>query len=292
MSLRRLINVGWSPWHVVGAVALGFAGILATWPAWSDIFVFASKDEEASHIFLVPVVAAWMVWARQARIRYCAPSGQFVGPIFVAAGWLAYTYGYAHAIQAMWHGGAVLVLIGCAISVLGKNVLIRFLPAFMVLIFLIPVPGRIRQEISLPLQRFTAAGTQAILETLGVSLDRSGNMLRIHNRLVAVADACNGMRMVFALVLVSYAFAFSMPLRQSVRAAVLVASPLAALICNIIRLVPTVWLYGYASESVADTFHDVGGWIMLPLAFLLLLGIIRVLRWALIPVAKFNLAYH
>jgi len=65
------------------------------------------------------------------------------------------------------------------------------------------------------------------------------------------------------------------------------------IIANFAYLVPTVWLYGYAqSHSTADKFHDFSGWIMLPLAFLLLLGIVRLLRWALIPVARFNLAYQ
>ncbi len=292
MSLRRLINVGWTPWHVFGAIAMSLVGVIATWPSWLDIFTLAARDEEASHIFLVPIVAVWMAWVRQARIRYCAPRGQFVGPIIVALGWALYAYGYNRGIQSAWHAGAVTVVLGCALSVLGKNVLIRFLPAFAVLAFLIPVPGSIRQQISNPLQTATAAGTQAMLETLGVAVERSGNVLSINHVAVAVAEACNGLRMVFALILVSYAFAFSLPLRVSVRIIVLLASPLAAIGCNIARLMPTVWLYGYASDTVADLFHDISGWLMLPIAFLLLLGIVRTLRWALIPVAKFNLAYH
>jgi exosortase len=292
MSLRRLINVGWTPWHVAGAIAMTCVGVIATWPSWADIFTFAARDEEASHIFLVPIVAAWMAWVRQARIRYCAPRGQFIGPIIVALGWIMYAYGYNRGVQAAWHFGAVVTVLGCALSVLGKNVLIRFLPAFAVLAFLVPIPGSIRQQISNPLQTATAAGTQALLETIGVPLERSGNVLSINGTDVAVAEACNGMRMVFALILVSYAFAFSLPLRISVRVIVLLASPLAAIGCNILRLMPTVWLYGYASDRIADTFHDASGWLMLPIAFLFLLGIVRTLRWALIPVAKFNLAYH
>jgi exosortase/archaeosortase family protein len=83
-----------------------------------------------------------------------------------------------------------------------------------------------------------------------------------------------------------------MPLRNSVRILVLLASPLAAIFCNVVRLIPTIWLYGHAAKPVADDFHNISGWIMLPIAFLLLMGIIRALRWALIPVAKFNLAYQ
>ena len=292
MSLRRLTNFGWTPWHAVGAVFMAVVGVIATWPSWLDIFTFAIRDEEASHIFLVPVVAAWMAWVRQARFRYCAPRGQFIGPMIVITGWTVYAFGYNSGLQAAWHFGAVMVVLGCALSVLGKNILIRFMPAFAVLIFLVPVPGWIRQQVSNPLQTATAAGTQALLETLGVPVERSGNLLSINHTAVAVAEACNGLRMVFALALVSYAFAFSLPLRTSVRIIVLLASPLAAIACNIVRLLPTVWLYGYSSDQIAGTFHDVSGWLMLPVAFLILLGIVRTLRWALIPVAKFNLAYQ
>jgi exosortase len=290
--LKRLANFGWTPWHALGAVLMGLIGMYATLPAWKDIYFIASKDEEASHIFLVPVVAAWMIWVRRARLRYCSPSGTLIGPPIVLAGWAISVFGFNHAVQALWHAGAVMVVLGCVLSVLGKHVLFRFLPAFVVLIFLVPVPGAIRQAIAVPLQTATAAGAQAILETAGIAIERSGNLLSINGVDVTVAEACNGMRMVFALALVSYAFAFSLPLRNSVRVLVLLASPLSAIVCNVIRLIPTVWLYGYRPPATADAFHDLSGWVMLPIAFLLLLGIIRVLRWALIPVAKFNLAYQ
>ena len=292
MSLKRLTNFGWTPWHAVGAIVIAVAGVLATLPAWRDIFFIASVDDENSHIFLVPIVAAWMVWVRRARLRYCAPSGTAIGPVIAAAGVFASIYGFNHDMQSVWHTGAVLVVLGCVLSVLGKNVLFRFLPAFAVLVFLVPVPGRIRQGIAVPLQTATAATTQALFETFGEAVERSGNLLSINGTEVTVAEACNGMRMVFALVLVSFAFAYSMPLRNSVRVLVLLASPLAAIFCNVVRLIPTIWLYGHAAKPVADDFHNVSGWIMLPIAFLLLMGIIRALRWALVPVAKFNLAYQ
>lgn len=291
MKLRRLGNVGWTRWHVIGAIAMAIVGILATHSAWADIYHIAVTDEEASHILLVPVVAAWMFWVRRARLRHCRPTGAIIGPMAVSAGIAMYLAGYNFGVQSLWHAGAVAVVLGCILSVLGKNVLFRFLPAFAVLIFLIPVPGMLRQAIAVPLQTATAAVSQAIFETMGIPVDRSGNLLIINGAEVAVAEACNGMRMVFALVLVSYAFAFSMPLRNSVRVLVLLASPVAAIACNVFRLVPTIWLYGFSSQGVADWFHDISGWVMLPVGFFLLLGIIRLLRWALIPVAKFNLAY-
>ena len=115
---------------------------------------------------------------------------------------------------------------------------------------------------------------------------------------VAIAEACNGLRMVFALFLVSYAFAFGNPLRNYVRFIILCAAPFTALFCNVPRMIPTVWLYGFKGSTVmgvegdkiAQGFHDLAGWIMLVVAFLLLMSIIRVLRWALIPVTPYMLA--
>jgi exosortase len=282
----------WQTWHFLLAGALGALAIWLCWPTWLDIWSFASEDAEQSHIVLVPIVAAWMFWARRMRLRNVPPAGTFIGPIILLAGWICSVVGYNHAIQSVWHAGAVAMLVGCILTVLGKHVLFQFLPAFVVLIFLVPIPGTIRQQISLPLQNATAVCTHYILELFGVEVIRSGNLLIINGQQVAVAEACNGMRMVFSLVLVSYAFAFSLPLRPGVRALVLACSPVVALICNVFRLLPTVLIYGYSTQSVGDQFHDWSGWLMLPVGFFLLMGVVRVLKWALLPVMRFTLAYQ
>jgi exosortase/archaeosortase family protein len=108
---------------------------------------------------------------------------------------------------------------------------------------------------------------------------------------VAVAEACNGMRMTFALMLVSFAFALTTPLRGYVRVLVVLLSPVSAMVCNVIRLVPTVWVFGNCRASVAQAFHDFSGWLMLFVAFLSLMAVIRLLRWFAVPVVPFPLAH-
>lgn len=276
----------------IGGALLAAFAMVATRDAWMDIWTIASADEESSHIFLVPVVAGWMAWLRRARLRHITPRPSPLGPVVILAGWASMLVGYNFAMQSLWHGGALVATLGAFISIAGHSVVLRLLPAFAVLAFMIPVPGFIRQAIALPLQTATAAATQTVFDVAGVPVDRMGNLLVVNGVEVAVAEACNGMRMVFALALVAYAFAFSMPLRTWVRVLILVASPAVAIICNVVRLAPTVWLYGYAERSTADVFHDLSGWLMLPVAFFLLLGIIRALSWALIPVNRFNMAYQ
>lgn len=265
-------------------------GIWATRPAWEDILHIARVDVEYSHIFLVPLVAAWMVWVRRMRIRYCRPTGMVLGPAIALGGWAIASYGFYHAHQSLWHGGSVLVVLGCVLAVLGKHALFRFFPAVAVLIFLIPVPGTIRQEIAQPLQTRTAQIAQSTLQVMGVDAQRSGNLLMINGREVTIAEACNGVRGIFALFLISYAFAFGMPLRNSVRFIIVLASPLATVFCNLLRILPLAWLHGFYSEPVASRVHDWAGWAMYPAAFVLLLGIVKILRWAMIPVMRYTLA--
>ena len=287
----RLRN-GWTRRRIVLAVLFCAAGVLASGDAWRDMFHLAIRDEEASHAMLVPLVAAWLAWVRRGRLRHCHVCGQWVGPLLVAAGWGMSIVGDNFQWQSVWHAGAIVVAVGALLSLAGAQLLIDLLPAFVVLLFMIPFPGRLRQQIAVPLQTVTAQATQQLLELLGVLVDRSGNVLRINGVDVAIAEACNGLRMVLALGLVCYAFAFATPLRGYVRAMVLLATPLCAVVCNVIRLAPTVWIYGQYPSIAADRFHSLSGWVMLFVAFFMLMGILRILRWARVPVTRLRLAYE
>ena len=263
--------------------------VVATLDAWADIFLFARRNEEYSHIFLVPVVAAAMIYVRRARFRYCKPTGTALGFFIAGIGWAVHVFGFYHNFVSLWHLGAVLVLIGCVLSVFGKHALFRFFPAVAVLIFLIPVPGMIRLKIAAPLETWTAHISELLLTAFGMAITRTGNRLWVNGQAVNIIEACNGLRMVFALMLVSFFFCFALPLRNPVRLIILLASPLAAIICNVIRILPTVWLFAHWPDA-EPTFHNWSGWLMLPISFLVLLCVIGALRWALVPVMRYTLA--
>jgi exosortase/archaeosortase family protein len=60
-------------------------------------------------------------------------------------------------------------------------------------------------------------------------------------------------------------------------------SPLMAVVCNVVRLVPTVYMFGHASKGTAEAFHEAAGWVMLLVGYLLLMGGVRLLRWIADP---------
>jgi len=151
------------------------------------------------------------------------------------------------------------------------------------------VPTHVRQKIAIPMQAFTARVSQTSMEVMGVDVKRDGNSLTVNGQSVMIIEACNGMRMVFPLMLVGYAFSFGMPLRQWVRLLILILSPVAAVVCNVVRILITILLLAFGPPKVGEVFHDVAGWGMVAFAFLLLLGVVRLLRWAMIPVTRYTL---
>ncbi len=273
------------------AAFAAIVAILLQHAAWYDILEIALHDHDSSHILLVPIVVTWLVWVRRLRLRECRIVGQWAGAVVVAAGIGAGYFGIRHGMEVFWHIGAVLTVIGCVLSVLGTQVLKAFFPVFLVLAFLVPVPATLRQDMSMPLEHICSKVSQQVLEVLGVPVSRSGNVLTVKGISVEIAEACDGLRMAIGLLLVMATFTLGTPMHRGARVLFLILSPFMAVLCNVLRLIPTVWVFGTFPHPFAQMFHDVAGWLMLPVAFVLLSLLLRLLRWAAVPVAPYGLSY-
>lgn len=269
------------------ALLVGLA-LTVTRPVWIDIVKLAVSNDESSYILIAPAVALWLAWLRRDRLRLCLPRPSPFGAVVVAAGWLLMVAGRERAIDLFRDFGAVLVVAGAVLAVTGPSVFFRFGAAWGALLFLVPVPGRIRHVIAVPLQQASAESTKFLLDLLAVPAEQHGNLLVVNGVEVAVAEACNGMRMVAAMALIAYAFVFSLPMRTWARLLLLGVSPLVAILVNVIRLLPTTILYGNADAGVASAFHDVAGWAVLLLAMGFMWLILALLRFLELPIAPYT----
>lgn len=258
--------------------------VLACRDAWLDIARIVQKDEEASHILLVPLVFARIVWVRRGDIKGLDPSVSMWGVAIALAGVALWLFGNIKAMQIFWHLGAILTLFGAFVCVNGLQIVRRLWPAFLILVFLMPLPGIIRHPVALFLQGASAMATEVVIVAIGFELTRFGNLLMINDYTVGVAEACNGMRMVSMLILIVFAFVFSEKIRPWVRILLIASAVPIAILCNILRLVPTVLAYGYFSPELADQLHDWLGWGLAFASYFLLMGVLWLMRWLLLPV--------
>jgi len=278
---------GWTGGRIAAAVALVAAGVFVTLDAWVDNARIAILDEEASHVLLVLPIVAILVLVRRQRLLEYRPYCDPAGPLIIAIGWLMSWYGFNYMTQAAWHLGAVVIAIGCVTTMFGRGLLWRLKPAVAVLLlFSIPIPGMLRAQVAIPMQTVTAALGQAGSLMVGMQVERSTNLLIYQGQAINIAEGCNGMRMIFALLLVSIAFAFIYPLRGYVRAIVILLAPVLAIVANVLRIVPTIAVYGAWGDEIGKAFHDYAGWAMLIVAWFVLQGTVSVLQWAQVPVMR------
>lgn len=310
---HRMLRNGWSAWHFAGAAAMAAFAVWMTYPAWRDIYLTAADPASRSrHILLVPIIALWLVWVRRHRVLHCRPRGHWFGLLLIFVGGFVFSVATRAEAQASltseqaspllrmaWHGGTVAITIGGALTLLGWDIAKRFAPAVMVLIFLVPIPQSYCQHIDRPVQVATLELAASVYNTFGIdaTIDYDLPSTRQIPRLLVNGvepprdEAYHGLPMVFDLFLVSWAFVFGSPLRGSVRLIILLLSPVSAILCGALGLMATMWLYGSPNLlGSAELLHQIGSWLMLLVAFLLLTAVIRALAWASVPVRHYTLA--
>ena len=280
----------WSIGEAAALVALVAAAIYATSGAWLDVAEQALRDEEQTHILLALPVALWLGYLRRGRLHGFRPRTSPLGPILMLFGWGLSLFGFSRSYDLFWHVGAICVAVGSVVTMLGPRFVVVFLPSFVALLFLLPVPGRLRGPIAVELQNASALIAEFGVDLVGVEIMREGAALIVNGKEVLIAEACNGMRMVSALALIAFAFIFSVPMRNGVRLAILAISPVIALSVNVIRLIPTALMYGYASEDAASLFHAISGWVVLLIALGMLWVFLSLLRWIEVPITPYPIA--
>lgn len=280
----------WGRWAPLQAIAAMLAAVLACLPAWRDIYVSATADPDNGYIVLVPAVAGWLALCRRRRLRSAGRRGLWLGPVIVTAAGLVYLLGGTLGITLALHLGAIGVLIGAIWSVVGRSVMLRMSPAVFALFFLAPAPMEWLLPISNILGSWSLAVTAGLLEILGIAAHVNGRELVVGTAELSLSGFA-GVRMIAAIGLVTYAFAFGMPLRHGVRIGLVLASPLVAIIANVVRLVPFAVLADNWPAS-ANILAQVSGWLTLALALGMLYGGIRVLRYIQIPARRYALAYQ
>jgi exosortase len=288
---RTLARNGWTGRHVVFAAAVVLAAVVLTLDAWISMARMAVYSSAACHMLLVPLVAGWLVHVRRQRMRFCKPRGAWVGLLILTLGCLTYIAGQGGLLSIAWYGGAVLILIGCLIAVSGIDTLRHFAPAYIVLLFLIPIPQQLGATCVAPLQAATADITQVIYGAFGAGFARYGDVVMSHGTKLTVVGSADVLGVTLASIVICYGFAFRLPLRPWARILVMVSSPVSALLCNVVRAVGTAWIYSNYDSDRFSPLLQISSWASVVVALAVLTVLIRLLIWASLPIRRYTLAY-
>ncbi|UCG48207.1 MAG: exosortase [Phycisphaerales bacterium] len=272
------------------AVWLGVAIVLAAllWsygPTLTDIWLIWQRSDEYSSGLLVPFLAAYVLWSRRKALAKCPlrPSILWGVLAFLAAQWfrffgLFYMYGSAERLSLALAVAAIVLLL------LGWRLFRRVFTIWLFLFLMLPWPTRVQGMITQPLQSWATKSAVFCLETAGYDVVREGNIIHIGQSSVAVAEACNGLRMVTAFFVISGLVVLLVKRAWWEKLLILASSLPIALVCNTIRLTITAVAFTFLEgQHWQGIFHDFGGYAMMPLALAAIVGELWLLAKLTVP---------
>lgn len=249
------------------------------WPTVRDLADVWMGSDEYSSGMLVPFLAAYVVWSRRQEFSSIpVRSVVLAGGAAVAVTQGIRMAGLFYMYQSAERLSLPLAVAALVLLLLGWRYLWRLTGVLLFLCLMLPWPNRIQQMLAVPLQQWATGSAVFCLELGGWNVLRDGNIIRIGDTSVAVAEACNGLRMITAFFVISGLVVLLTRREWWAKAVVLASSLPIALLCNTLRLaVTSVAFTVIESEEWRQGFHDYGGYAMMPLALAMVVGELWVL---------------
>jgi len=261
----------------LGLALLAFAW--SYWPTLTDLWKIWMQSDEYSCGLLVPFMALYIAWSRREQLGSgpLRPSLWGLAAFIAAQGLrcfgLFFMYGSAERLSLVASIAALVWFL------FGGAVFRKAIPIFIFLGLMLPLPKSLEAAITLPLQSMATSSAGFCLEMLGYDIRIEGNIIHLGQTTVAVAEACNGLRMVTSFFVIS-GLVILLVNRAWWEKGILLLSVLPiALLCNTIRLALTAIAFTILTgETWEQLFHDFGGYAMMPLALALVIFELWILR--------------
>ena len=260
-------------WSIVGLSLIGAVIVASNFATIAHLVGRWSREPDYSHGFLVPIFSGWLLWQRRNLIAsYLEPvRGRWLGVVILVSS--AALCLFAEYFEFILPGALALILCIAAVPVLiGGYAALRWAwPAIIFLFFMVPLPGVVGGRLSGPLQHVATVSSTYVLQTLGIPAIASGNVIWLTQGQIGVVEACSGLRMLVMFGAVTTASAFLLPISPWEKACLLVSSVGIAVAANVFRISLTGMAYEFFGAALSERiFHDLAGWIMMPLAILML----------------------
>jgi len=241
-------------------------------------------DSNWSHGFLIPFFSLYFINQRKNEILNLETKPNYIGLFLLICGIVFYPLNIVHFQIGYLRPIGMIATLGAIVLFLGGWGLIKYtwLPITF-LVFAVPLSDSLYVGLTMPM-RYLSAKVAAVFLSLVKDLEATAHGAIIDvvykgQRLepsLDVAETCSGMRLLMAFLALGVAMAY-LHYRPKWQRAVLLASTIPiAILCNILRVTITGFIYILISPIYAQgIYHDLLGLTMLLPAF----GLYYALAW-------------
>ena len=246
-------------------VLAGMAHDWWTQPAWS-------------HGLLIPPLALYIAWIRRANTLAEPPVLDGRGLFLVIGACLCYMLGKLGAEFFLARMSFVGLVAGLIWTFWGSRRLRTLAFPLLLLATMVPLPVIVFNALAAPLQLFASACATNLVQVIGISVYRDGNIINLAHTSLGVAEACSGLNSLSALVVSSLLIGFLACIRFRTRMALALLSIPLAIFVNVIRVTGTAIIADFHEEFALGFYHSFSGWLIFCVGFGALYGIASLLH--------------
>lgn len=231
------------------------------------------NGEEHTYCYVVPFVVGYLLWEKRSMLQAQPSTPSWWGLLPLGLGILLYLLGefggefYTLFLSSWW------VVAGLLWIHLGwQKLRIIVFPLFFS-IAMFPFPSLVNNSLSLNLKLFSSALGVYILQALGITAFREGNVIDLGVTKLQVVDACSGLRYLLPLLILGVLLTHYIRAPLWKRAMLIVSTIPLTILLNSMRIASVGMLYPlFGPQVVEGLFHDFSGWVIFMTSLTVLLG--------------------
>ena len=238
-----------------------------------------AHDPNYSHGFFVPAFSLFVIWTDKERLRRLPLKPSWTGLLVLAFGLVVLTGGILGAELFLSRFSLLLVTAGLIVLTCGWNHMRFVVFPWLFLLFMIPIPTIVFNQITFPLQLKASLFASEILPVFRVPVLQDGNIIQLPAMALEVAEACSGIRSLMSLATLAIIYGYLMETRTAIRVILAIAAIPIAVLANSLRIVGTGLLVQYWDPDKAEGFfHTFSGWLIFVVSLIMLFVLHRTLQ--------------
>ena len=216
-------------------------------------------DPNYSHGFLIPIFSLYFIWLKKDRFDVQKIKPSWWGLLIVFCGLGLLLLGWIAGELFTQRVSFLVVLWGGLYFLFGWSWARELIFPVGLLFFSIPIPYVIYNSLTFPLKLLATKLATNLLQMIGMSVYRDGNIIVLPNTTLEVIDACSGIRSLISLLAICTILSYFLR-KFWAKAVLILASIPIAIAVNVLRIFITGILSNkYGQRAAEGFFHTFSG---------------------------------
>lgn len=244
-------------------------------------FKYQGQDSYYSHGYLIPFIAAYMIYCKREELSRTELSGSPSGLGLIVGALVIHILGVIGDIHFVSGFSMILYIAGCSLYLLGTGITTKIAYPLSYLVFMFPVPDAFINIVALPAKSLATTLSLYLMSILDIPFIREGFRIQFATSTYVVETPCNGMRSLISFLALGFIFIYFMRAKLWKKILFLVIIPPISIVLNGIRIAILLYIanrYGPEAASPDSYLHDGSGVLVFIIGMAVLMMVYKLIH--------------